>query len=112
MAFPGAGHIYLKRYGRGMILLVATALGIYLIVHDLLARGLVTQTQALVDKISSGVISPDLDGAENLVNLGPDTLTALVVPWLLLLCWLAGIVDSYRIGRALETAERVGGPPH
>jgi TM2 domain-containing membrane protein YozV len=98
-AFPGAGHFYLKQYLRGVIFLAVTLLSIVLIVQDLIARGLVTQTNALVDKIMTGVISPDLNSAEGLLNLGPETWISTIAPWVIVICWVAGIVDSYRLGQ-------------
>lgn len=105
LVFPGIGHLYLKRYIPGIILCVASASAVYFIVS-------VAMTTALevVEKIQSNSGSAALDiasitemvsqqssGTEQPVNIA--TLV-------LLICWLIGIVDSYRQGRTQQKTER------
>lgn len=103
LIYPGAGHFYLRQYLRGALLFAATSLGIAAAAEDLIARGLLTQIGSLADKILSGAIAPDAQSAGNLINLGPDTLVSTISPWFIVLCWVFGIADAYRIGRLQES---------
>jgi len=99
LAFPGAGHFYLRCYGRGLALFGLAALGLVLVVHDLLARGLMDQVNSLVDRILSGQVDPETQSIEKLINLGPDTLISMIASWMIVICWVVGIFDSYRLGK-------------
>ena len=108
LIFPGIGHLYLKRYVHGIALCVASASAIYFI-----ASVAVTTALEVAEKIQSesGGVAPDMaaimdlvsqqsSGSEQSVNIAT---VALVV------CWVIGIVDSYRQGRAQEMVGEVAG---
>ncbi len=100
LVFPGAGHLLLKRYITGAVLVCAALAALYLIAADILERALV-----IIEKIERGEISPDVAAiAESLSRLPvgnePQLLDAALP--VLVICWVIGIADSYRCGRALD----------
>lgn len=104
LVFPGAGHLFLKMYAHGLVLLGSTVIAIVYIVHNLLSRGLVEQVNNLVYKALDGELSPDPDAIAKLLDLGPDPVTLDVASWLIVGCWIYGIVDSYRQGARMDRA--------
>ena len=79
LVFPGTGHVLLKRYIAGFSLII----------------------MEIADKIKSGEPSPDLSVILELLSHQSASAevqsinTSMVV---LLVAWLVGVVDSYRVG--------------
>lgn len=100
LVFPGAGHMLLRRYLRGSILIVLSLIATTVIVTIIFQRAL-----AIIDRINSGEIAIEAGGIADMVYAsannsdGSAATTALLV---LGICWLIGIVDSWRIGHAQE----------
>ena len=103
-AFPGAGHIAVRSYMRGVALLGATVGSIYYLVNDILSRGLMDKVNDVANKMLSGEIPADPNALERSLDLGPDPIGVQIASWLILACWIAGIVDSYRIGAQQDRA--------
>jgi len=97
LIFPGSGHFLLKKHIRGF-LLAAVCLGC---VYVLLSVA-IEKAQAISVKIQSGEIPLDLVRITEEVSkqaASGGTELASVSTYILGICWLAGIIDSYRIGR-------------
>jgi len=103
LVFPGAGHIYLKKYITGAILACTALAALYLIAADILERAL-----AIVEKIERGEVSPDVAAIAELLSRQPmgneSPLLDAALP-VLVICWVIGIADSYRRGRAQDKEE-------
>jgi len=97
LAFPGAGHFALRRFARGAVLLGVTVCAIWYMVHYILTSGLMDKINDLAYKILSGEVSSDMSIAAGLIDV-PDPIGVQIASWLVLVCWVAGMVDSYRIG--------------
>lgn len=109
LLFPGLGHLYLKAYRRGIGLAVV-ALGCLVVIIDVA----MTRAQAIADKVLSGELPMDAAAIAGQVSASagePGSTASQVCAWLLLACWLAGIVDSYRVGRSLPAGAIDGGEP-
>jgi hypothetical protein len=100
LIFPGAGHMVLKRYRRGSVLMLSALTALSVVVTEA-----VNQALTIIDRINSGEISPEAgaiivltstpaNGTENSI-LGIATLVVGVV-------WIISIVDSYRLGTIQE----------
>ena len=100
LVFPGIGHMVLKQYLRGSVLMLSALVALSVIVTRIFQQAL-----TIVDRINSGDIpietgaisesvSNSTSGAESLVE------TAAVI--VLGACWLIGIIDSYRLCAAQE----------
>ncbi len=103
-AFPGAGHLAVRSYGRGLALLGATVAAIYYLIRYIESSGLIDKVNDVVYKMLSGEVPADSATAERLLDLGPDPIGVQIASWLILACWIAGIVDSCWIGLQQDRA--------
>lgn len=96
LVFPGSGHIVLKRYLTGFVLIIIASIASYFLMY-----GVINQALEIADKIKSGEIYPDLSAILELVSnqSGSTELQSINIATIILMAtWLIGIVDSYRIG--------------
>jgi len=102
LVFPGFGHLYLRRYLRGVLLAAGAAALSYFIISVAVNSAL-----DIAGKIQSGdvplnvesiseLVSKDSQGNEHSTDIAAMALFAL---------WVLGIVDSYREGRAREKSK-------
>lgn len=95
--FPGAGHLHLKKYIRGVLLAVSSFAAIYYLVLTIIETAL-----EIVGKIRNGDIQPDISAISQLLLERPggsESELLNIATALLIVCWIMGIIDSYRIGR-------------
>lgn len=105
--FPGVGHFLLKKYIPGVILAGAAFAGLYF----LIVKSVETALQ-ITEKLQSGEIQFDAATISELVSeqtAGTESLLLDIALAVLLISWLIGIVDSYRVGRALDQNVDAGG---
>jgi len=101
--FPGVGHLYLKKYTAGILLAGASFAAIYY----LIAKAVETAVE-ISEKIQSGDVQMDVGAITQLVSQqasGIDAQMLNIATTALGICWLIGIVDSYRAGRVREKSE-------
>lgn len=97
LVFPGAGHFYLKKYLVGSILAAVFGTGLYY-----LSSTAFSSAVAISEKIQHSGAPLDLSAISELVSAqtaGVNDPLLRVLPYLLLICWLVGVIDSYRLGR-------------
>ncbi len=100
LIFPGAGHLALRHYGRGAALIVLALAALAVLISSLLQRA-----QGVVERINAGDIPADF---AQIVEMATATTTGThspaenTAPIVLLICWLAGIIDAYRLGTAAK----------
>ncbi len=93
LIFPGAGHMVLKKYLRGSVLMLSAL--------SVIVSKAIKQALTIVDRINSGespveagaiaeLASIPTSGAEGSIS----NIAALVVGAV----WIIGIIDSYRLG--------------
>ncbi len=100
LIFPGLGHMILKQYLRGSVLILASLIALSVIVKVAVGRAL-----AIVDSIESGEATIGTGGITELAAnsmSGADNSTANYALIFLGACWLIGIIDSYRVGKTQE----------
>lgn len=100
LLFPGIGHISLKQYPRGVILVLGALGALSVIVNSAFHRAL-----AIVDRINSGDVPVDAAAISEMVSNsagGAGDLMENIAVIVLVACWLFGIIDSYRIGAAQQ----------
>ena len=103
LIFPGIGHMFLKHYQRGSVLMLLALVSFSIIVTRAYDRAL-----TIVDRIISGDVAAEsgaIAEAVSTANTGSDSLIESASMIVLLVCWLLGIVDSYRLGSAQEKQE-------
>ncbi len=103
LAFPGAGHFLLRKYIRGILLASVALVSLYFILSNVVDRA-----QQIVDKILLGEVPLDVMVIAELVSKQPTGADAefLNYAWTaLIIAWLIGIADSYRVSRGQEKAD-------
>jgi hypothetical protein len=96
LVFPGLGHFYLKKYGRGALLAACAAGSLAFLIMDILERA--RQVAVLIQR---GEVASNLDAISSAVSsqsAGNESQLNFVL-FVLLLTWLFGVIDSYRAGR-------------
>jgi hypothetical protein len=104
LIFPGIGHLVLKQYRRGWVLMLLALVALSVIVTRIFQRAL-----SIVDRINSGEISVDAGAIAEMVSSstsGADSLVESTAMIVLVACWLVGIIDSYRLGAAQDKIEK------
>lgn len=101
---PGAGHIYLKKYLPGVALIGASLVaGYYLITKS------VEVALQIAGKIQSGEVQLDATAITELVSkqiTGTETQLINIATPTIIICWVIGIIDSYRVGRMRDKNEQ------
>jgi hypothetical protein len=102
LVFPGLGHIFLRKYVAGLVLLCLAGGSIYTVANTAIgtaldvAREIESGNTAIDSGSISEMVAKRSQQAEQSMN---------VALWALMASWVVGIVDSYRIGRAQERLE-------
>ena len=100
LIFPGLGHFLLKRYLSAGLLTSFAAVALVYLVTKAVEKALV-----IADKIVSGEVQPDIVLVLQMVSQqakDQDAQSIEVVTLVLVVLWLLGIIDSYRVGRLIE----------
>ena len=100
LIFPGIGHIVLKQYLRGTVLMLFALVALSVIVSRIYQRAL-----TIVDGINSADVPVDTRAIAEMVSnssSGADSFIENIAVIVLGACWLIGIIDSYRVGVAQE----------
>jgi hypothetical protein len=94
--FPGLGHFVLNKYKHGIVLAGISFAGMYYLVSKTVEKAL-----HIAEKIQSGDVRLDTEGIAELVSkqaTGAETQLLDIATYTIIICWLIGIVDSYRAG--------------
>ena len=96
LLFPGSGHFFLKKHLRATLLAGVSIVCVYVLLSTA-----VEMAQEISLKIQSGEIPFDVTRITEEVSkqtASSGTQLADISTYLLAICWLVGIVDSYRVG--------------
>ncbi len=100
LVFPGVGHFFLKKYISATVLAGAAVGGIYYLLMIMVERAV-----QITAKIQTGEIPLNVAGITELVSkqsTGAEAQLQNIATAIFIICWLIGIVDSYRVGRAQD----------
>ena len=100
--FPGSGHLYLRKPVQGGLLVIVSIACVTILLSIAMEKA-----QQISDKILSGEIPLDVTRiTEEITSHAATggTQWAEIATYLLLVCWLVGIVDSFRVGRLKDKA--------
>jgi hypothetical protein len=103
LIFPGLGHIFLKEYFRGSLLVILSLAALSVVVTSAYQHALL-----IADQIVSGDISMEAEAIAQAVSnstTAADSLIENTAVIVLVACWMAGIMDSYRLGAVQEKSE-------
>ena len=94
--FPGLGQIYLKRYTRGLAILLPVLLCLGIIIGTVVASALES-----LKAIESGGGIADMETVSNLARIDSvhSGINLNFILLFVLCCWLFSVVDAYRIGK-------------
>lgn len=108
LVLPGAGHLYLKHYPRGIALVV-----ISLACLGILADQAMRQVSIVLDRLASEGGAVDAGQLADLVTQasnGSGSLAVTLASLVLASCWVIGIVDAYRLARRQGRSAPPGNP--
>ncbi len=97
LVFPGAGHLFLKKYISAIALSSAAFSVAYFLTTTMIERAM-----QITEKIQSGQIPLDVTSINELVSAqsnGADGQALNIATIVFIIIWLVGIMDSYRVGR-------------
>lgn len=97
LVFPGAGHVYLKKYTTGLLLASVSFIAIYYLISNVIEKAFY-----ISEKIQSGDIKLDIAAITESVSQesnGADIQLLNITTFAIIICWLIGIIDSYRVAR-------------
>lgn len=99
LVFPGLGHLVLRKYIVGLVLLCLAGWSSFALISATI--DIAHQTIEEIER-SGMVIGPDL--IAQLLARSPQNIeqTTRVPVCLFIACWIVGVVDSYRIGKKEE----------
>ena len=98
LVLPGAGHLYLKNYWRGIVLIMVSLACLWVFVDRAMQQASVVldRLESEGGALNAGQLSDLITQAANSPGSPAATVAALVLAG----CWLLGIVDAYRLGKA------------
>ena len=97
LIYPGIGHLYLRQFARGWVLIAITSISLGYIVAQLVGAAM-----DIADRMISGSVATDTDTLTGLLMEQISGGLYPVAAWSIAICWLWGVVDAYRIGRGQE----------
>ncbi|MFO7558278.1 MAG: hypothetical protein R6X10_05565 [Desulfobacterales bacterium] len=104
LVFPGLGQIMLRKYRRGIALMLAVIISLFVIMVKATQQA-VTILEKMDLKDGNMDFSTVSNAAGNALSTSDSFMFNLGLT-LILLCWIIGTVDAYRIGRKRDLEER------
>ncbi|HSH69118.1 MAG TPA: hypothetical protein VK997_04305 [Deferrisomatales bacterium] len=98
LVFPGVGELMLKSYARG-----SAFVAVALVCLGALVGIAVRQARTIVDALLAAGGAVDLDAITRTAH-GAAGGVANAASLVLVLCWVASVVDAYRIGKQADAA--------
>lgn len=97
LIFPGCGHFLLRCYRTGLVLLAITLAALGFILNYAITQAQIIADQILANELPlDPVLIAERVSAATSAGNSPANHIAMNV---LIVCWIIGIVDSYRLGR-------------
>ena len=99
---PGAGHIYLKKYLFGFILILVAFTTLFVITSKA-----VEKASVISEQIAKGEIPYDMEVIRDLISKSqsPEEIKQInTMTLIFIFAWFVGIFDSYRVARSQETS--------
>jgi len=103
LIFPGLGQISLKHYKRGIVIMLTVLVGMSVFIVKAVQHAL-----DILEKIESQGGAINMSTISNVATQASATsgnLTFNLVLLLVIICWIIGIVDAYRIGKIKDIEE-------
>jgi hypothetical protein len=104
LIFPGLGQVVLKHYKRGAVIMLTVLVSLSAVVVKAVQHAL-----AILEKIEleGGAISMStISNAATQASTNSGSLTFNLLLLFIIVCWIIGVVDAYRIGRKKDIEQR------
>lgn len=96
LVFPGAGHLYLKKYVRAALFILVSLFALSFILAEAISHAQVISAQIL-----SGELRPDANTILEAVRSRPVSKHLFTINCILFIIWLIAIIDAYRNSKKL-----------
>ena len=101
LVFPGMGQIFLKSYTRAAVIIIAVLAGLAIIIVEAVQLGL-----AIMEKIASEGGAMDMETISDAARQAVTSFLTMNLGFLvIILFWIIGTVDAYRIGKKKDIEE-------
>jgi len=100
LLFPGTGHFSLNIYPRGLIIFLPALISFVYLVHNALSKAF-----AITGQVARGEVTADTETIAGMISAAPsgsELLMLKIATWTWIVCWVGGIIDAYRMGKAAE----------
>ena len=105
LVFPGLGQVILKHYQRGIALMVTVLVSLLVIVVKATQQAFI-----ILEKIESEGGPIDMGTISNAATQASTTSDNFIFNFaitLIIICWILGVVDAYRIGKKKDKKEHL-----
>ncbi|MBI5750259.1 MAG: hypothetical protein HZA00_14165 [Nitrospinae bacterium] len=104
LVFPGIGQVVLKRYRRGVILMLIVLACLFIVVAKAVQQAFSILKQI---ELAGGTINVDaILNAVTQSSTNSDSIVFNSILLLIIVCWILGVVDAYRIGKKRDLEEQ------
>ena len=104
LVFPGLGQVVLKRYRRGVVLMFIVLACLSIVVAKAVQQAFSILKQI---ELAGGTINMDaISNAATQSYTNSDSLVFNSILLLIIVCWILGVVDAYRIGKKRDLEEQ------
>jgi len=104
LVFPGIGQVVLKRYRRGVVLMLIVLACLFIIVAKAVQQAFSILKQI---ELAGGTINVDaILNVATQSSTNSDSLLFNSILLLIIVCWILGVVDAYRIGKKRDLEEQ------
>ena len=90
LVFPGAGHIYLKKYYLGFSLLAISLVSLIYLIANIFSRAF-----EAVEEIQMGRLQPDMGSLLAYLSQQSGSSNAQLATYAIIGCWLVGVISCY-----------------
>lgn len=105
--YPGVGHLYLGKRIVGGLLVAIASWALFVVIGNIMTRA-----TEIADKVINGQVAPDIGAIRQLIlqpqseSIAQQLSTATTA---LIIVWIVGIIDSYRLGRMKDINDQKNG---
>ncbi len=104
LVFPGIGQVFLKCYRRGVVLMLIVLACLFIIVAKAVQQAFSILKQI---ELAGGTINVDaILNVATQSSTNSDSIVFNSILLLIIVCWILGVVDAYRIGKKRDLEEQ------
>ncbi len=104
LVFPGIGQVVLKRYRRGVVLMLVVLACLSIVVAKAVQQAFSILKQI---ELAGGTINVDaILNVATQSSTNSDSIVFNSILLLIIVCWILGVVDAYRIGKKRDLEEQ------